>query len=519
MAHTYTTYDPKCKATSVYTSVDIANRFRDSLKPAFKLLVARINEITESVDSIDEANSALQIDINEQLANYISKNDLVRSDTVDGFAKVDQENNKILYEFEDNIADGLLVFRTFANNNTISRQRRFYVNVANGSIAEYKGVQTDVEIEGIPVKGLANSETDRTTYMPNAELSDKVIYISYDPNYALTGVIIEHNTFTRQLVFTSNDLAYMCDIYALHKKIDYLAEQSHINDTAIMSIQEDYAMIDEVNEALKNYVLKSEMPPTVDLEAYRRKNDLLSYTDTTCTKEATFEKSGDTYNIYLSYVEGTHFDIKYEENTYSFVFTIDEQKKQGSKDIYDHNISDSLKFKWLSRSSGSSGLFLLDSNNLILGYELLSVTYPGPDELALRSQIEELKAENAELRDQIAALQPVYPWSSFYVDFTERLEFYKNACVSKNFNYTYNSVNGSLIIVMTTATDAKKKEYLLIFIDDALELHYFRWDITNKVVHYNEIKNSTITSAVNSHRLTILSGIKRHFAYVFTKPA
>ena len=519
--------DPKCKATSVYTSIDIANRFRDSLKPAFKLLVARITELTDSVDSIDEATSALHIGMNEQLANYINKNDLVRSDTVDGFARVDQENTQILLEFEDNIADGLLVFRTFASNDTVSRQRRFYVKVASGSITEYKGVQTDVEIEGIPVKGLANSETDRTTYMPNAELNDKFIYISYDPNYALTGVIIEHNTFTRQLVFTSNDLAYMCDIDALHKKIDALAEQSHSNDTAVMSIQEDYAMIDEVNEALKNYVLKSEMPPTVDLETYRQKNDLLSYTDTTCTKAATFEMYlNNTYNVYISYVEGTRFVFKYGEVTYNFVFTIDEQGKQGNYDVYDHKISDDLTLRWLSSNNGPSQLMILDSNNMMLKYELLSVIYPCPDEFALKSQIDELKAENAELRAQIA-LQPSFPWLSYYSEFTERLEYIDSDYVAKHIQYTYTEAIKQIYIVITNKAYIMYKDFVCILIDDAFETHYFRCDMVNKVVHYNEITNSTLASLPNTFSLIIPDGITLHtnvanqshaFTYVFTTP-
>ena len=36
-------------ATSIYTTLDICNRFRDSLKPSFKLLASRINEVSEEM--------------------------------------------------------------------------------------------------------------------------------------------------------------------------------------------------------------------------------------------------------------------------------------------------------------------------------------------------------------------------------------------------------------------------------------------------------------------------------------
>ena len=146
-----------------------------------------------------------------------------------------------------------------------------------------------------------------------------------------------------------------------------------------------------------------------EIEAYGQKNDLLSYTDTTCMKEATFEKSGNLYMLDLSYVEGTHVTIKYEDTTYCFTFTIDEQGSVGTNTAYIHNIDDALMMRWIDRPTKSSLYLHSGSNNAIVQYELLSVIYPGPDELALKSEIEALKEENTALKMQIAALQVRYP--------------------------------------------------------------------------------------------------------------
>lgn len=94
----------------------------------------------------------------------------------------------------------------------------------------------------------------------------------------------------------------------------------------MMSIADTYTMVDEVNEALSNYTpitklddyaLKTDIPAAVNVEIQRKK-------DTTCTKEAIFEKNGNIYMLDLSYIEGTYVTIKYEEVIYSFAYTVDE---------------------------------------------------------------------------------------------------------------------------------------------------------------------------------------------------
>ena len=60
----------KTTACSLYTTIDMCNRFRDTLKGPFKLLATRINEISTDLDSID-------------FSGCVQKSDLARDDIND----------------------------------------------------------------------------------------------------------------------------------------------------------------------------------------------------------------------------------------------------------------------------------------------------------------------------------------------------------------------------------------------------------------------------------------------------
>ncbi|WP_347294444.1 hypothetical protein, partial [Helicobacter typhlonius] len=281
--------DPKITATSLYTTLDVCNQFRDSLKPLFKLLATKINEI--------------ESDFETALTNYINKNELTRDDKIDITVNVDKENNNILFEAEDNINTGLMVFQVYVGNDTKQFRRRVYVKVIDGQIEEYKGVQQNMEVndpvsgENVSLKLLAHSEEDRVAYFPDIIIEGKTITIESQNEYRIWGVVIEYNSFTRHLTFTPNDLAYTCDIEALDKKINALAEQSHSNDVAMASIQEEYATVNEVNEVLENnYVLKSDC-----------------YTKSECDHK--FAKYLDVHNDYYVKIEiDNKFDEYYDWN-------------------------------------------------------------------------------------------------------------------------------------------------------------------------------------------------------------
>ena len=84
------------------------------------------------------------------------------------------------------------------------------------------------------------------TYMPDITNDEKTITIEVQNEYKITRITIQQNSFTRHLEFTTNELAYTCDIDALNKKIDMVAEQSQVNDLDM------YATVDEVNDVLLN---------------------------------------------------------------------------------------------------------------------------------------------------------------------------------------------------------------------------------------------------------------------------
>ena len=96
-----------------------------------------------------------------------------------------------------------------------------------------------------------------------------------DDEYVITGAVVEQCTCKRQMNYTIDDIAYRQDIEALNKKIDTLAEQSHMNDVSMCSLQETFPTVDEVNDALtKNYVKKNELSSLVDLSSVYTKDEV-----------------------------------------------------------------------------------------------------------------------------------------------------------------------------------------------------------------------------------------------------
>lgn len=185
--------DPTTSATSLYTTLDICNTFRDSLKPAFKMLTNRVYELTEEMQNIDVTDqlTTLESKFDNKLKEYVGKNELVRDDEIDIFARYDNDNKVLLLEFEDNIVSGLIIFKIFAKSDSTTRQRRLYIKIVDGSITEYHGVQSDTTVDGFDLKRLARSEDDKLAYFPNAELildpSEKLISIPVNSEYLISG--------------------------------------------------------------------------------------------------------------------------------------------------------------------------------------------------------------------------------------------------------------------------------------------------------------------------------------------
>lgn len=105
-------------------------------------------------------------------SDYVNKNELVRDDRFDIIVKVDKENNSIIFEAEDNINTGLLVYQFFEGNDTKQFRRRVYTKVIEGQIDENKGVRENMTIndpttgENIELKLMADCEKDRVEYFP-----------------------------------------------------------------------------------------------------------------------------------------------------------------------------------------------------------------------------------------------------------------------------------------------------------------------------------------------------------------
>ena len=96
--------NPNEYSVSVESAYEIGNQFRETLKPVFKLLVEKINEIEA------EFNYYPTIDvINEGLKNAILKDELVRDDIIDVVGRY--VNKEIHLEAQDTITDGTIKVR------------------------------------------------------------------------------------------------------------------------------------------------------------------------------------------------------------------------------------------------------------------------------------------------------------------------------------------------------------------------------------------------------------------------
>ncbi|KAK8890694.1 hypothetical protein M9Y10_035479 [Tritrichomonas musculus] len=216
-------------ATSLITTFDICNHFRHSMKPAFKMLTEKIEEIDNN--------------------DYIKKSDLIRSDTIDIITHYQDEQAAVLFQAEDELINGICVFKLF----TSEGQKQLYFKIEEGEIIEYKGVDTTTTIDDITLDGKEKSEEYRTKYLSKINKIDKNVIITGDnQNYKIVGCIIEKNTFIRILLEkTPSDIAYLSDIEALNEKINSLAVNSHTNDAVMTASLNDFPTIDEVNSALE----------------------------------------------------------------------------------------------------------------------------------------------------------------------------------------------------------------------------------------------------------------------------
>ncbi|KAK8845753.1 hypothetical protein M9Y10_020671 [Tritrichomonas musculus] len=234
------TYDANedTSVPSVAGVFNICNNVVHAMKPTFKMLCNAINEINN---------------------DYISKNELVRDDIINVVGKF--VNGEVHLEAEDTITDGII-------------KARFLVQ----KVSEYNDVDYEENIVTINITG-GTINYQGTTDFPSCTMNDKTFVISNPNKHRVGGIQIKENTAKRRMEFTTNDLAYTCDIDALHKKIDTLHEQIEKNDTALATTLNEFPTVDEVNEALDE--LKNNMVNMDNLytkeeadNKYRSKNDL-----------------------------------------------------------------------------------------------------------------------------------------------------------------------------------------------------------------------------------------------------
>ncbi len=505
----------------------------------------KVEEITTEVENIDsrsevaignvsEQMTTLETKINNKLKAYVNKDELIRDDAIDIFPRVDHEHSVLLFEFEDNIVSGLIVFKTFAVSESNERQRRFYIKIVDGVIVDYKGVQTETTIEGsfaggITIKPLAKSEDDRLAFMPTAELimdsTERLITIAIDSNYKITGAVIEQNTCMRQMVYTTNDIAYLQDIEALNKKIDALAEQSHTNDIQTFcmqdSMREEFATVDEVNTVLTNYVQIKDLPPSVNISEYALKSDIpntisslnitknIAFLGSEMNEENIYIKDwwykGEEYcrkcvlHISLNPLEdGTDISGDYVVGNYDgfgFVNTEDSGKELAFNPMANKTVC--RIFIRINRGQHQAityteGFFTLAT--FTLPYEMSNNDVPSMNLYQeLQTKITTLETENATLKAQLAAFEqrllalekvndPDAEWKEFYAEYSEKFE----AESLRNIEY-YVSENR---LNMYPCDDIGEGSWLFVFTDLDGKKHFYETNVDNGTMRFDKFYNN-----------------------------
>ncbi|KAK8872186.1 hypothetical protein M9Y10_007950 [Tritrichomonas musculus] len=224
--------DPSKIAMTLTSTMDLCKRYQHTMKPMIKTLT-------------------------EGVKNGLSKNDLTRTDVIDVVGKIEDKHIKLFAE--DIITDGFikvkLMVRTISEFNDVDYNEQYIsLTITNGDISEFVG--TD----------------DFTSAQINVSENKTIITIN-NPNKAqVTGISVKENTAIRQMTFTSNDLAYTCDIVALNKKIDEIHEQIQENDKTLATTLNEFPTVDEVNTALEK--IKNDMINMDDLSNYALKSDI-----------------------------------------------------------------------------------------------------------------------------------------------------------------------------------------------------------------------------------------------------
>ncbi len=247
------------------------------------------------------------------------------------------------------------------------------------------------------------------------------------------------------------------------------------------------------------------------MSEYRKRNDLLSYTEGTIKKNVGFNIVRSTpYTIIsfdLGYLEGSQITLKYEDVLYDIDFKIDTQTQQETSIYYDCNLAENIALRWLVKSSNKT-------------YELISIIYNAPDEFALKSelnetsnlldtyarnhqdlaelvgqqyvQIMEQQTKISNLEQRLLALEkandPDSEWKEYYSEFTEKA----SEELASYFAYDYGTESKTLNLWNTNIDGdaAPAGEYLLILHDKDMKKHFIRMisqDDSNYTVYFDEV--------------------------------
>ena len=103
--------------------------------------------------------------------------------------------------------------------------------------------------------------------------------------------------------FTTNDIAYRCDVDAIQMKTDSLHDQLEQNDKSLATTLNEFPTVDEVNTALDE--LKNNMINMNDLSNYRLKTDLI-YKDAVDVPFENVQDSSGSWEVKITLTSGIH---------------------------------------------------------------------------------------------------------------------------------------------------------------------------------------------------------------------
>lgn len=499
--------NPQAMIVSYATLNDICIYYRDSLKPVFSVVCNKLDNFN---------NTIRDVPYKKDLQGMVKLSDFVDVGINNCTLPEDQSQNLLMITFEHPIYCGSLdLIVNFTSNNNKQNSYNLKIIFSPYDEPQLTGDEWVDGKGGVDIVGDNIAALTWTTFNMDEQSNVSYVIKSNNVNYKISERGID-------------DLVYRETTDDLDKRLKALEALKHEPPTIDMT---EYPTVDEVNEALSNYVLKSDLNENYlkksQLEEQFVNEDELAYelqslatidyvrdhyttftynqnhyVDKTNLSVQRIEKNKRTLNVerhrwqeegvetsFVEFHEGAHL-IGYEDNhpdtrKFDIIFKTEKTTTQSNGQVV-HWMTVPAKYDLQIIWNESTGAIADYNGTYSITITLAEVDdeHEVDDKLAMQSQIDKLQAKINELQTQIESSM-VDEWKMFYHGFTK----YTGDEVKLQM-VLYPEDNHLIVFDRNDKSLMTGYEWLLIFDDDE-KTHYIRFDYLKKFIILDEIYGLT----------------------------